>query len=229
MAERRETDVDLHRFSSFQLQRATISQRQRPIEGSLRNRLLVWRFLKKIENEPISLINSAQEFLLHEQQKNSAGISNANPWFLDFNQTCDAEQDDHSTAPTSSIDADNENTNGLAMEIDADIVAVFGNDDLNDSTCETMNIEQSSEVSLFLKRAIGAERRQKVSSEHYHPNNDTYQSNLHLVSTDSTYEDTEQLFHDLCAELTNTTAALVSSTTGNVLNFSSSPEQTLIH
>lgn len=223
--------VQLYILLSYEkLQRATISQRQRPIEGSLRNRLLVWRFLKKIENEPISLINSAQEFLVHEQQKNSSGISNANPWFLDFNQTYDIDQDDQTSDQNNSIDTDIDNTNGLAMDIDTDIVAVFGNDDLNDSTCETMNIEQTSDVSLFLKRAIGAERRQKVVSEHFHPNHDTtYQSDLHLVSTDSTYEDTEQFFHDLCAELTNTTAALVSSTTSNVLNFSSSPEQTLIH
>lgn len=215
----------------FQLQRATISQRQRPIEGSLRNRLLVWRFLKKIENEPISLINSAQEILVDDQQKNSIGISNAHSWFVDFNSNYDIDQDDQSNAQISSIDFDKnaDHSNGLTMDIDSDMVAVFGNDDLNDSTCETMNIDQTSDVNLFIKRAIGAERREKVSSEHFYSSNDNYESNLHLVSNDSTYEDTEQFFHDLCAELTNTTAALVSSTTSNVLNFSSSPEQTLIH
>jgi hypothetical protein len=51
------------------------------------------------------------------------------------------------------------------------------------------------------------------------------------MSETNTFEETEQFFHDLCAELTNTTAALVSSstTTTNTFNFSTSPEQTLIH
>ena len=182
--------------------------------------------MKKIENEPVSLINAAQEFLIHDQQNNSNAIPNANPWFLDLNRTCDVDHDDQTTDQNSPIHTD-DNT-GLAMETDTDIVTVLGNDDLNDSTCETMNIEQTSDVTLFLKRAIGAERRQKVSSEHYQ-SNETYHSNLHIVSGDSTYEDTEQFFHDLCTELTSTTAALVSSTSSNVLNFSTTPEQTLIH
>ena len=171
----------------------------------------MWRFLKKIENEPVTLVQSEQEFLNQDDQNT---ITDYTPWILDLNSTYDDNNADSDA--------------GMAMDMDSDLVTVVGDDDLNDSTCETMNIEQTSDVTSFLKRAIGAERRQKVSPDHFH-SNETDHSNFHHVSSGSTYEETEQFFHDLCAELTNTTAALVSSSTSNALNFTSTPEQTLIH
>jgi hypothetical protein len=116
------------------------------------------------------------------------------------------------------------------MDIESDLVTVIGNNNEinNNSTCETMNIEQTSDVTLLLKRAIGAERRQKSSIDNFHFI-DSNNTNPHQISETNTYEETEQFFHDLCAELTNTTATLVSSSTTNPLNFSTSPEQTLIH
>jgi hypothetical protein len=116
------------------------------------------------------------------------------------------------------------------MDIESDLVTVVGNNNEinNNSTYETMNIEQTSDVTLLLKRAIGAERRQKSSTDNFHFN-DSNITNSHQISETNTFEETEQFFHDLCAELTNTTATLVSSTTTNALNFSTSPEQTLIH
>jgi len=117
------------------------------------------------------------------------------------------------------------------MDIESDLVNVVdNNNDLNnDSTCETMNIDQTSDVTLLLKRAIGAERRQKSSTDNFHFN-DSNNTNSNHMSETNTFEETEQFFHDLCAELTSTTAAaLVSSSTANALNFSTSPEQTLIH
>jgi hypothetical protein len=96
----------------------------------------------------------------------------------------------------------------------------------NNATCDTMNTDQSSDVNFFLKRAIGAERRQKSTADNFHLNDSNNTSSQHMSET-NTFEESEQFFHDLCAELTNTTAALVSST--NTINFSSTPEQTLIH
>jgi hypothetical protein len=113
------------------------------------------------------------------------------------------------------------------MDIESDIVTNELNNN-NNSTCETMNIDQTSDVTLLLKRAIGAERRQKTCTDNFHFNENN-NTNLHHMSETNTLEETEQFFHDLCAELTNTTATLVSSSTTNVLNFSTSPEQTLIH
>ncbi|CAF3958462.1 unnamed protein product, partial [Rotaria sp. Silwood2] len=190
-----------------ELQRSTISQRQRPIEASLRNRLLVWRFLKKIENEPVStIINSEQQLLTNNDSNNSS-------WILDLNENCDS--------------------NEIDMDIDSDIVTVVSNNETNDSTCDTMDIEQETDVTLLLKRAIGAERRQKISTENLilnennnHNNNNN--NNNHLSET-TTLEETEQFFHDLCAELTNTTAALVSSSSTNSLRCPTPSEQALIH
>ncbi|CAF4716891.1 unnamed protein product, partial [Rotaria magnacalcarata] len=51
------------------------------------------------------------------------------------------------------------------MDIDSDIVTVVSNNEGNDATCDTMDIEQDTDVTLLLKRAIGAERRQKISTE----------------------------------------------------------------
>jgi hypothetical protein len=130
---------------------------------------------------------------------------------IDLNSTCDDDGSDE-----------------IDMDIESDLVTVVGNNDINNSTYETMNIEQTSDVSLLLKRAIGAERRQKSSTDNYHVN-ESNNSTLHQISQTNTFEETEQFFHDLCAELTNTTAAIVSSSTTNSLNFSTSPEQTLIH
>jgi hypothetical protein len=98
------------------------------------------------------------------------------------------------------------------MDIESDLV--------NNSTCETINMDQTTDVTFFLKRAIGAERRQKSSTDNFHFN-DSNNIHPHQISETNTFEETEQLFHDLCAELTNTTA--------NTLNFSTTPEQTLIH
>ncbi|CAF1031224.1 unnamed protein product [Rotaria magnacalcarata] len=192
-------------LSYEKLQRSTISQRQRPIEASLRNRLLVWRFLKKIENEPVStVINSEQQLLPNDDSNNSS-------WLLDLNENCDA--------------------NEIDMDIDSDIVTVVSNNEGNDATCDTMDIEQDTDVTLLLKRAIGAERRQKISTENLILNENANHNNTshsHLSET-TTLEETEQFFHDLCAELTNTTAALVSSSSSNSLRCPTPPEQALIH
>ncbi|CAF0751714.1 unnamed protein product [Adineta steineri] len=198
-------------LSYEKLQRSTISQHQRPIEASLRNRLLVWRFLKKIENEPITTINYEQEFFTNNSDNNT--LEDDNSWILDLNTNF---HDD--------------------MDIESDLVNVVSNNEINsinNSTCETMNIDQTSDVNLLLKRAIGAERRQKPLTDNLYfnedNNNNDNNTNLPQISQSNTFEESEQFFHDLCAELTNTTAALVSSSTTNILNFSSSAEQTLIH
>ncbi len=199
-------------FFLLQLQRATISQRQRPIEASLRNRLLVWRFLKQIENEPVTTIDSQPEFFLPTSDHyNNLDDNNNDPWILDLNPNCDED-------------------NVLDMDIESDLVNIVDNNNNNNSTCEIMNIEQTSDVTLLLKRAIGAERRQKSSTDNFHFN-DSNNSNSQQMSEINTFEETEQFFHDLCAELTNTTAALVSSSssTTTTFNLSTSPEQTLIH
>jgi len=192
------------------LQRSTISQRQRPIEASLRNRLLVWRFLKKIENEPVPSIDNC------EQQINSTDPTNSS-WLLDLNENCDVEEE-------------------IDMDIDSDLVTVVSNETgSTQSSCDTMDIEQETDVALLLKRAIGAERRQKSSTE-FNTNNinnnneiDDNNNNANVSEQTTNFEETEQFFHDLCAELTNTTAALVSSTTTNSLRCPTPPEQTLIH
>ncbi|CAF0774865.1 unnamed protein product [Adineta steineri] len=198
-------------LSYEKLQRSTISQHQRPIEASLRNRLLVWRFLKKIENEPITTINYEQEFFTNNSDNNT--LEDDNSWILGLNTNF---HDD--------------------MDIESDLVNVVSNNEINsinNSTCETMNIDQTSDVNLLLKRAIGAERRQKPLTDNLYfnedNNNNDNNTNLPQISQSNTFEESEQFFHDLCAELTNTTAALVSSSTTNILNFSSSAEQTLIH
>ncbi|CAF1685412.1 unnamed protein product [Adineta ricciae] len=193
-------------LSYEKLQRSTISQRQRPIEASLRNRLLVWRFLKKIENEPVSASTNSEQ-----QAINQTDPSNS-PWILDLNENCVNNDDDE-----------------IDMDIDSDIVTVVSTNETNNSPCDTMDIEQETDVTLLLKRAIGAERRQKNSSSTENlVGNETIDSNLEETAT-AAFEETEQFFHDLCAELTNTTAALVSSTTTNSLRCSTSPEPALIH
>ncbi|CAF0968727.1 unnamed protein product [Adineta steineri] len=191
-------------LSYEKLQRSTISQRQRPIEASLRNRLLVWRFLKKIENEPVSPINNSEQHLLTNTDPNNSS------WILDLEENC----------------VDNEDQ--IDMDIDSDIVTVVSTNETNNSTCDTMDIEQETDVTLLLKRAIGAERRQKSPSTE---NPILNENNKNLSETTATtLEETEQFFHDLCAELTNTTAAIVSSTSStNSLRCSSPPEQALIH
>ena len=202
--------------SFFQLQRATISQRQRPVEASLRNRLLVWRFLKKIENEPVPSIDSQPELFVSNVDTYHSNLddNNNDPWILDLNPTYNDD-------------------NGIDMDIESNLVTMVEentnpNDDQN-TICDSMNIDQGSDVALLLKRAIGAERRQKSSSDSFHFH-DSNPSNSQPMSESNTFEETEQFFHDLCAELTNTTATIVSSsTTSNALNFSPTPEQTLIH
>jgi hypothetical protein len=127
---------------------------------------------------------------------------------LDLNPNCDDDQ-------------------GFDMDVESDLLTVVSNNELNtNSTCETMNIEQISDVTLLLKRAIGAERRQKSSTDNYHFNENN-NSNISQISETNTFEESEQFYHDLCAELTNTTAALVSSSTTNILNFPTSHEQTV--
>jgi hypothetical protein len=153
-------------LSYEKLQRSTISQRQRPIEASLRNRLLVWRFLKKIENEPVSSpINSEQQLLATNDPNNSS-------WILDLNENCDEEEID--------------------MDIDSDLVTVVSNTETNNSTCDTMDIEEETDVALLLKRAIGAERRQKPLTENLILNENN--NNNNNLSESTTLEETEQFF-----------------------------------
>jgi hypothetical protein len=114
------------------------------------------------------------------------------------------------------------------MDIDSDIVTVVSTNETTNSACDTMDMEQETDVTLLLKRAIGAERRQKCSTDNLILNENNNNNNNHLSET-TTLEETEQFFHDLCAELTNTTAALVSSSSTNSLRCPTPPEQTLIH
>jgi len=161
-------------------------------------------FLKKIENEPVSpIINSEQQLLTNNDPNNSS-------WILDLNENCDDDEID--------------------MDIDTDIVTVVSNNEANNSTCDTMDIEQETDVTLLLKRAIGAERRQKSSTENLIlKETNINNNNNNNLSEETTLEETEQFFHDLCAELTSTTAALVSSPSTNTLRCPTPPEQTLIH
>lgn len=181
-------------LSYEKLQRSTISQRQRPIEASLRNRLLVWRFLKKIENEPICLTHYSDSTV-----SNTSNETNGNSWILDINSHCPTSEDIH-------------------MEIDStDLVT-----EINSSSYDTMDLEEEHDMTLLLKCAIGAERRTINSNSN---ENDVHadQTATHQdLSTNNSFEETEQFFHDLCAELTSTTAALVSSC-------SMPAEQALIH
>jgi hypothetical protein len=112
------------------------------------------------------------------------------------------------------------------MDIDSDLVTVVSNTETNNSTCDTMDIEEETDVALLLKRAIGAERRQKPLTENLILNENNNNNNL---SESTTLEETEQFFHDLCAELTSTTATLVSTSSTNPLRCPTPPEQTLIH
>ncbi|CAF5135309.1 unnamed protein product, partial [Rotaria socialis] len=60
-----------------------------------------------------------------------------------------------------------------------------------------MDIEQDTDVTLLLKRAIGAERRQKISTENLILNENANHNNTshsHLSET-TTLEETEQFFH----------------------------------
>ncbi len=164
--------------------------------------MLVWRFLKKIENEPVSTTeNSEQQNLTNTDPNNSS-------WILDINENCD----------------DVDDVDEIDMDIDSDIVTVVSNTDTTNSTCDTMDVEQETDVTLLLKCAIGAERRQKSSTENLILN-----ENNNNLSETQTLEETEQFFHDLCAELTSTTATLVSSSPTNTLRCSTPPEPTLIH
>jgi hypothetical protein len=165
--------------------------------------LLVWRFLKKIENEPVSTTdNSEQQILTNTDSNNSS-------WVLDINENCDDDDDE------------------IDMDIDSDIVTVVSNTEPTNSTCDNMDVEQETDVTLLLKCAIGAERRQKPSTENLILNENN-NNNTNLSET-QTLEETEQFFHDLCAELTSTTASLVSSSSTKTLRCSTPPEQTLIH
>jgi len=180
-------------LSYEKLQRSTISQRQRPTEASLRNRLLVWRFLKKIENEPVSLTHYSDSNVETNSNENEN-----NSWILDLNGHCPTDEE-------------------IQMDIDSsDLVTVVTNHEMNGNSYDTMDIEEENDVTLILKRAIGAERRQKSpSTENFLTlNNDDdvdQQTNHQDLPTNNSYEETEQFFHDLCAELTSTTATLVSS------------------
>jgi hypothetical protein len=178
----------------------------------LRNRLLVWRFLKKIENEPVSIIHSEQPLSTNNETDNSS-------WILDLNSHCNHEND-------------------IDMDIDSEIVTVVSNHEITTGNYDTMDMEEETDVSLLLKRAIGAERRQKSSSDtfismdhHDNVNNANLNINInhHQMSDETALQETEQFFHDLCAELTSTTAALVSSSSSNVLACSIPSEPALIH
>lgn len=183
----------------------------------------MWRFLKKIENEPVMIINSESEYFPSgggDEDDSDHEVTNNSPWILDLHANCDD-------------DGDIDDSMNMNMDIESDDLATgFGHDDLSQSTYETMNSEQTSDVALFLNRAIGAERRQRLIADSFHFAENNYTSITHdHLSQGSTQEETEQFFHDLCAELTNTTAALVSSSssTASAFNLSPLPEQTLIH
>ena len=172
--------------------------------------------MKKIENEPVTSINSQPELFLSNVDNYHSNLddNNNDPWMLDLNSNYNED-------------------NGIDMDIESNLVTMVeennNNNDDNNPICDPMNTDQGSDVTLLLKRAIGAERRQKSSSDNFHFH-DSNPSNSQPMSESNTFEETEQFFHDLCAELTNTTATLVStSSTSNALNFSSTPEQTLIH
>lgn len=172
--------------------------------------------MKKIESEPIPPVNYAEELSQNQNDYAYCDASledeNNNSWFLDLNANCD---DDF----------------GLDMDIESDLENLVENsNDLNNNyTCDTVNIDQSSDVNLFLKRAIGAERKQKSSSDNFSFNDSNSFDSSH-ISEANLFEESDQFFLDLCSELTNTTAALVSSTSpSNTFHFSSSPEQALIH
>ncbi|CAF1002232.1 unnamed protein product [Adineta ricciae] len=197
-------------LSYEKLRRSKISQHHRPTEASLRDRLLVWRFLKQIENESITRQPSEQESFSNDSTDNNTDdLTNSNSWILDLDANC----------------ADD-------MDIESDLLNIVDNNQLdsNVSPCETMNIDQTSDVNILLKRTIGAERRQKVSSDNFHFNETTaINENLQSMSEGNIFEETEQFFQELCAELTNTTATLVSTSAPNALNFPPTPEQALIH
>ncbi|UJR28393.1 hypothetical protein I4U23_009634 [Adineta vaga] len=200
-------------LSYEKLQRSTISQHHRPTEASLRDRLLVWRFLKTIENHQLPTNHYEQDFVptySHESNNNDL-TTNSNSWILDIDTNC----------------ADD-------MDIESDLFNSVENSQLDSqiSTYDTMNLDETSDVNVLLKRAIGAERRQNVPTDNFHfneTNQHDSNQNLHSMSEINSYDETDQFFQDLCAELTNTTATFVSSSTKNALNFSSTPEQTLIH
>ena len=153
----------------------------------------------------MSTINSEQPLSMHPDPNHTS-------WILDLNSNCDGDD--------------------INMDIDSDIVTVVSSTETNHTTYDTMDMEQETDVALLLKRAIGAERRQKSSTENFISNDHhTTMTNDHLSET-ATFEETEQFFHDLCAELTSTTASLVSSSSSstNALRCTAaSPEQTLIH
>ena len=141
---------------------------------------------------------------------------NNSSWFLDINANCDVDDD---------------------FVLDMDIESDLGNlvetsNDLNTNVlCDTINIDQTSDVNLLLKRAIGAERKRKISSDNY-----SFQDSKHFdashVSETNLFTESDQLFHDLCAELTNTTGTFTSpsaTSTSNPFYFSSTPEQTVMH
>ena len=168
----------------------------------MRNRLLVWRFLKKIENEPVTPLANSEQQLIGEADPNNSS------WILDLNENCVSNDDE------------------IDMDIDSDIVTVVSTTETSNSTCDTMDIEQETDMTLLLKRAIGAERRQKTPSTE---NLLLTENNADLNGASAALEETEQFFHDLCAELTNTTAALVSSSSTSSLRCPTPPEQALIH
>ena len=174
----------------------------------------MWRFLKKIENEPVSIVHSEQVLSNNEETTNNSS------WILDLNSHCDTDEDE------------------IDMDIDSDIVTVVSNHEIDATNYDTMDMEhETTDMTLLLKRAIGAERRQKPSSEnfiamenHDHVNNNNNPNiNHHQLPDTTTLEETEQFFHELCAELTSTTAALVSSSSSNGLRCPTPPEQALIH
>ena len=148
---------------------------------------------------------------------NNTQSNHDNSWIIDLNSHCNHQED-------------------IDMEIDSDIVTVVTNHDLDSNNYDTMDIEQDTDVNLLLKRAIGAERRQKSATETLLPidsqeYSESTTNNHSLPPGSSSFEETEQFFHDLCAELTSTTAALVSSSSSsaNVLRCSTQAEQTVIH
>ncbi|CAF1497339.1 unnamed protein product, partial [Didymodactylos carnosus] len=145
-------------LSYEKLQRPNISNRSRPIEASLRKRLLVWNLLKKIEND------SSQE-AQHEIQDNE---NDQTSWMLDVNSTeMDIEECDSSKQSQISTVITSNNNDGILLE---------HNDLESMDTEQQIIIKNECSNSLSSDRVIGAERRQRMA---------TTEQNLSISNDDS--------------------------------------------
>ncbi|CAF0766440.1 unnamed protein product [Didymodactylos carnosus] len=208
-------------LSYEKLQRPNISNRSRPIEASLRKRLLVWNLLKKIESDP------AQE-TQHETQEELENENEQTSWMLDVN-SCEMDIEEYDSTKQAEITT---------------AIVTANNDDgilLEQNILESMDTEQQilneNEClnSSLSNRAIGSERRHQMTKieENTSVTNVialpvdriceeseklSHTSPLlpfpctNTVSSSSNYlDETEQFFHDLCQELTSTAAVVCDS------------------